>query len=69
MIKVEKQITYELDPEEADGTILAREALKEFQDGWKPLKVPEKHEMLFDANYNRYYATVRYFRDSYQIRI
>lgn len=60
MREVEKIITYELTPEEREGTTLEDAVIRNCQNGWTISSMTPKHKMPFDANYNTYYAKVKY---------
>lgn len=57
-------IVYELTPEERENATLEDEMLKMARDGWDAVSIPRKNRMEFDANYNTYYAKVKYERAS-----
>lgn len=61
---IEKTITYELTPEEREDATLENAMLFEASSGWDATNIPRKHQMIFNANYNRYYAKVTYVRAS-----
>lgn len=61
---IEKTIVYELTPEEREDATLENEMIAEAKLGWDATNIPRKNRMIFDANYNRYYAKVKYERAS-----
>lgn len=67
MREIEKTITYELLPDEVGQTysVTLLDQISWVTKGthWKCSKLPNRDEFTFDANYNRYYATVKYERE------
>ena len=64
MREVKKVVTYELSPQERENATLEDKMILEARNGWDAVDIPRKHKMEFDANYNKYYAKVKYERAS-----
>lgn len=66
MREIAKTIQYELTPEEQLDGVMLESAIRllTYNGEWMVVSQTPKHRMQFDANYNRYYATVIYHRTS-----